>query len=84
MSHVVKLTVVMSLGLFFYRDNYIDCTFSSDGEAEVGLDTVNGDGGGGGGGGGELVVSTLISTPTSDTSDAANPLLTTTSFLDEK
>ncbi|KAK3867068.1 hypothetical protein Pcinc_027431 [Petrolisthes cinctipes] len=56
----------------------------ADGEAEVGLDTVNGDGGGGGGGGGELVVSTLISTPTSDTSDAANPLLTTTSFLDEK
>jgi len=53
----------------------------ADGETEVGIETVNGDALHSGG---DLVVSTMISTPTSDTSDAANPLLTTTTFLDEK
>lgn len=54
----------------------------ADGETEVGMvETVNGDALHPGG---ELVVSTMISTPTSDTSDAANPLLSTTTFLDEK
>lgn len=53
----------------------------ADGETEVGIETVNGDALHPGG---DLVVSTMISTPTSDTSDAANPLLTTTTFLDEK
>ncbi|KAK8375737.1 hypothetical protein O3P69_008478 [Scylla paramamosain] len=53
----------------------------ADGETEVGIETVNGDTLHPAG---DLVVSTMISTPTSDTSDAANPLLTTTTFLDEK
>lgn len=53
----------------------------ADGETEVGIETVNGDTLHPAG---DLVVSTMISTPTSDTSDAANPLLTTTTFLEEK
>ncbi|XP_069943961.1 sodium-independent sulfate anion transporter [Cherax quadricarinatus] len=52
----------------------------ADGETEVGLETVNC----GGRHGGDIVISTMISTPTSDTSDAANPLLTTTAFQDQK
>lgn len=55
--------------------------FLVDGETEVGIETVNGDTLHPAG---DLVVSTMISTPTSDTSDAANPLLTTTTFLEEK
>ncbi|XP_045606141.1 sodium-independent sulfate anion transporter-like [Procambarus clarkii] len=53
----------------------------ADGETEVGLDSVNGDGRHHGG---DIIISTMISTPTSDTSDAANPLLTTTAFHDQK
>ncbi|XP_071531190.1 sodium-independent sulfate anion transporter-like isoform X2 [Panulirus ornatus] len=53
----------------------------ADGETEVGLESVNNDGRCHGG---DIIVSTMISTPTSDTSDAANPLLTTTTFHDQK
>ncbi|KAG7154032.1 Sodium-independent sulfate anion transporter-like 2 [Homarus americanus] len=53
----------------------------ADGETEVGLETVSSDGRHQGG---DIVISTMISTPTSDTSDAANPLLSTTTFHDQK